>query len=197
MPRQPTTGEITHLLTEWAAGRPEPAPELWETIYRELRRVATAYVRNQRPDETLQATALVNEAYIRVFLGSPSPWENRKHFFCAMARVMRQIIVDHARRCDAQKRGGDWRRVPLNDFIPTTNHQAEQLVFLHDALSELVELNARQAQIIELRYFAGLTREQTAKILNVSPETVKLDSNFAKAWLRRKLRHSGQHHELP
>jgi RNA polymerase sigma-70 factor, ECF subfamily len=191
MPQQPTTGEITHLLAEWAAGRPEPAPELWETVYRELRRVATAYVRNQRPNDSLQATALINEAYIRIFQGTPSRWENRKHFFCAMARIMRQVMIDHARQCHAQKRGGEWQRVPLEKFIPTTNDQVEDLLFLHEALAELGELNPRQAQIVELRYFAGLTRAQTAAILNISPETVKLDSNFAKAWLKRKLRHSG------
>src|SRR5260370_27783615 len=110
MPLQPTTGEITHLLAEWAAGRPEPAPELWETIYRDLRRIATAYVRNQRTDDTLQATALVNEAYIRVFQGRPSRWDNRKHFFFPMAPIMRQVMIDHARQCHAQKRGWEWQR---------------------------------------------------------------------------------------
>ena len=145
MPQQPTTGEITHLLAEWAAGRPEAAPELWETVYRELRRVATACVRNQRPDATLQATALVNEAYIKVFQGTPSRWENRKHFFCAMARIMRQVMIDHARQYHAQKRGGEWQRVPLEKFIPTTNDRAEDLLLLHEALAELGELNPRQA----------------------------------------------------
>ena len=196
MLQQAAAQEITELLAMWAAGRPEPAPELWETVYRELRRIAEAYARNRRPDESLQATALVHEAYIRMFRGAPARWESRKHFFCAMARIMRQVMADHARECQAQKRGGDWLRVPLERFIPAMDNRAEQLLFIGEALAELAELNPRQAQVVELRYLAGLTREQTAAILDVSPETVKLDSNFAKAWLKRKLRHVGRRHEL-
>ena len=192
MPQQPTRGEITEMLTAWAVGRQEPAPELWEAVYRELRRIATAYLRKQRPENTLQATALIHEAYIRIFHGTPAPWESRKHFFCAMARTMRQIMIDHARQYSAQKRGGEWQRAPLEKFIPAMDDRAEQFLFLDEAVAELGESNPRQAQVIELRYFAGLTREQTAAILNVSPETVKLDSNFARAWLKRKLRHSGE-----
>lgn len=196
MLQQTAAQEITELLAMWAAGRPEPAPELWETVYRELRCIAEAYARNRRPDESLQATALVHEAYIRMFRGAPAPWESRKHFFCAMARIMRQVMVDHARECRAQKRGGEWQRVPLEKFIPARDNRAEQLLFIGEALAELAGLNPRQAQVIELRYLAGLTREQTAAILSVSPETVKLDSNFAKAWLKRKLRQAGKCHEL-
>jgi len=196
MLRQAKAREITELLAMWVASRPEPAPELWETVYGELRRIAEAYVRNQRPGDTLQATALIHEAYIRMFRGTAAPWESRKHFFCAMARIMRQVMADHARECQAQKRGGDWLRVPLERFIPATDNRAEQLLFIGEALAELAELNPRQAQVVELRYLAGLTREQTAAILDVSPETVKLDSNFAKAWLKRKLRHAGKRYEL-
>ena len=196
MLQQPAAQEITELLAMWAAGRPEPGPELWETVYRELRCIAEAYARNRRPDESLQATALIHEAYIRMFRGAPAPWESRKHFFCAMARIMRQVMVDHARECRAQKRGGEWQRVPLEKFIPAMDNRAEQFLFIADASAEMAQLNPRQAQVIELRYLAGLTREQTAAILSVSPETVKLDSNFAKAWLKRKLRHAGKRHEL-
>jgi RNA polymerase sigma factor (TIGR02999 family) len=131
-----------------------------------------------------------------MFRGAPAPWESRKHFFCAMARIMRQVMVDHARECQAQKRGGEWQRVPLEKFIPAMDNRAEQFLFVGEALAELAELNPRQAQVIELRYLAGLTREQAAAVLGVSPETVKLDSNFAKAWLKRKLRHAGKCHEL-
>ena len=196
MLRQATAQEITELLAMWAAGRPEPAPELWETVYRELRRIAEAYARNHRPDETLQATALIHEAYIRMFRGTPAPWESRKHFFCAMARIMRQVMADHARECRAQKRGGEWQRVPLEKFIPAIDNRAEQFLLIGDGVSRTRRIESRQAQVVELRYLAGLTREQTAAILDVSPETVKLDSNFAKAWLKRKLRHAGKRHEL-
>jgi len=113
-----------------------------------------------------------------------------------MARIMRQVMADHARECQAQKRGGDWLRVPLEKFIPAMDNRAEQFLFVGEALTELAVLNPRQAQVVELRYLAGLTREQTAAILDVSPETVKLDSNFAKAWLKRKLRQAGKRHEL-
>lgn len=195
MLQQPTFQEITELLAMWAAGRPEPAPELWRTVYQELRGIAEAYVRKHRPDDSLQATVLIHEAYIRMFRGTPAPWESRKHFFCAMARIMRQVIVDHARECRRQKRGGDWQRVPLEKFIPATDNRADQFLSIDEALAELAALNLRQAQVIELRYLAGLTREQTAAILDVSPETVKLDSNFAKAWLKRKLRHAGKSHD--
>jgi RNA polymerase sigma factor (TIGR02999 family) len=145
MLQQTAAQEITELLAMWAAGRPEPAPELWETVYRELRCIAEAYARNRRPDESLQATALVHEAYIRMFRGAPAPWESRKHFFCAMARIMRQVMVDHARECQAQKRGGEWQRVPLEKFIPAMDNRAEQFMFVGDALAELAELHPRQA----------------------------------------------------
>jgi len=196
MLRQATAQDITEHLAMWAAGRPERAPELWETVYGELRRIAEAYARNHRPDDTLQATALIHEAYIRMFRGTPAPWENRKHFFCAMAQIMRQVMVDHARECRAQKRGGEWQRVPLEKLIPAMDNRVDQVLFVGEALAELAELNPRQAQVVELRYLGGLTREQTAAILDVSPETVKLDSNFAKAWLKRKLRHAGKRYEL-
>ena len=161
MLRQAPAQDITEHLAMWAAGRPEPAPELWETVYRELRRIADAYARNHPPDDTLQATALITEAYIRMFRGTPAPWESRKHFFCAMARIMRQVMADHARECRAQKRGGEWQRVPLEKFIPAIDDRAEQFLLIGDALAELAELNPRQAHVIELRYLPGLTREQT------------------------------------
>ena len=105
MVRESSTGEITRLLTEWTSGRREPAPELWTLVYRELRQIASAYVRNQRPDRTLRTTALVNEAYVRVFRGKPFRWESRKHFFCSMAQTMRRVLVDHAREYQAENTG--------------------------------------------------------------------------------------------
>jgi len=111
MAEQPPAGEITRLLAEWTEGRRERAPELWSMVYRELRQIAGAYMRNERPDHTLQTTALVNEAYVRIFQGKPFRWENRKHFLCTMAQMMRRILVDHARENRAQKRGGECEKL--------------------------------------------------------------------------------------
>jgi RNA polymerase sigma-70 factor, ECF subfamily len=188
MAQQPTAGEITRLLVEWTAGRPEPASELWSVVYSELRQIASAYMRNERPDHTLQTTALVNEAYLRVFQGKPFRWENRKHFFCAMAQTMRRILVDHAREYQAQKRGGEWEKLSLNAAFPLSEAPAGKLLALDEALEQLGALNPRQAQVVEMRFFVGLTAEQTAAMLNVSPETIKLDWRFAKAWLQRQMR---------
>src|SRR5215471_16679361 len=178
MARQPSTGEITRLLAEWTSGRPEPAPELWSMIYRELRQIASGYMRNERPDHTLQTTALVNEAWLRIFQGKPFRWSSRKHFFCAMAQTMRCILVDHARVCQTQKRGGEWEKLSLEAALPLTGDRPDQLLALDEALAQLSRLNRRQAQVVELRFFVGLTAEQTAAMLNISPETVKLDWRF-------------------
>lgn len=183
-----SSGDITHLLTEWTTGRPEPAPELWSAVYRELRRIAGAYMRNERPDHTLQTTALVHEAYLRVSQGKVFRWENRKHFFCAMAQTMRRILVDHAREHASEKRGGEWQKVALEAALPVYCQKPEELLALDDALEKLARLSPRQAQVIELRCFAGLTAEQTAAMLSVSAETVKLDWRFARAWLHRQMK---------
>jgi RNA polymerase sigma-70 factor (ECF subfamily) len=188
MSEQLAAGEITLMLADWARGRAEPAPELWEIVCRELRKIARAYVRNNRPGLTLEPTALVNEAYIRVFQGRAASWASRKHFFCAMARTMRQVLVDHARQCQAEKRGGEWERVTLHELASFPVTTPDDILILQEALTELSRLNQRQAQIVELRYFGGLTREETAAILGVSAETVKLEWDFARAWLKRRLR---------
>jgi RNA polymerase sigma-70 factor (ECF subfamily) len=188
MAEQPPAGEITRLLAEWTAGRPERAPELWSVVYRELRQIASAYMRNERPDHTLQTTALVNEAYLRIFQGKAFQWENRKHFFCTMAQMMRRILVDHARENQAQKRGGECERISLDAAFPLSAAPPEQLLALDEALEQLGRLNRRQAQVVEMRFLVGLTAEQTAAMLNVSAETVKLDWRFAKAWLQRQMR---------
>jgi len=182
------SGEITRLLADWNAGRPESAPELWSLIYGELRRIANAYMRSERPDHTLQATALVNEAYVRLFGGDPFRWENRQHFFCVMAQTMRRILVDYAREHRALKRGGEYERVSLDAAVSLSIAQPEQLLAFDEALEQLARLNARQAQVVELRFFAGLTGDQTAAMLSISPETVKLDWRFAKAWLQSRMR---------
>jgi RNA polymerase sigma factor (TIGR02999 family) len=184
-------GKITGLLSEWTANRPEAAPELWSEVYRELRQIARAYMRNERPDHTLQTTALVNEAYLRLFQGKAGRWENRKHFFCTMARAMRRVLMDHARECHAQKRGGEWEKLSIEAARLLAGNGTQQLLVLNEALEQLGRMNRRQAQVVEMRFFAGLTVEETAAMLDISPETVKLDWRFAKAWLQRQLRPGG------
>jgi RNA polymerase sigma factor (TIGR02999 family) len=188
MARQSSTGVITQLLAEWAAGRPEPAPELWSMVYGELRQIAGAYMRNERPDHTLQTTALANEAWLRTFEGKPFRWASRKHFLCAMAQTMRRILVDHARECQAQRRGGGWEKLSLEAAGAPASERPKQLLALDEALEQLSKLNRRQAQVVEMRFFVGLTAEQTGAMLNISAETVKLDWRFAKAWLQRHMR---------
>jgi len=161
---------------------------LWSLVYRELRQIASGYVRNARADQTLRTTALVNEAYVRIFQGRPNRWESRKHFFCSMAQVMRRVLVDHARECQAHKRGGEWRKVPLEAAFPLQAARPDQIVALNEALDRLGRLSPRQAEVVEMRFFVGLTAEETAAMLNVSAETVKLDWKFAKVWLQRQIR---------
>jgi RNA polymerase sigma-70 factor (ECF subfamily) len=197
MAREPTTGEITRLLAEWTSGRREPAPELWSMVYRELRQIAGAYMRNERPDHTLQTTALVNEAWVRTFEGEPFRWASRKHFFCAMAQTMRRILVNHARKYQAQKRGAEWEQVSLETIPALRVERPAQLLALDEALEQLGQLNRRQAQVIEMRFFVGLTAEQTAAMLDISAETVKLDWRFARAWLQRQMRPGGKSNDQP
>jgi RNA polymerase sigma-70 factor (ECF subfamily) len=185
---QSSSGEITRLLSEWTAGRREPAPELWAIVYRELREIASAYMRRERPDHTLRTTALVNEAYLRILGGKEFRWESRKHFFCAMAQVMRRVLVDHARSCQAEKRGGDWEKLPIEAAIPLPGQCPDQILALNEALEQLGRLSPRQAEVVEMRFFVGLTAAETAAILNISAETVKLDWKFAKIWLQRQMR---------
>jgi RNA polymerase sigma factor (TIGR02999 family) len=188
MVQKTSAGEITSLLTEWTSGRREPAPELWSLVYRELRQIASAYVRNQRPDNTLRTTALVNEAYVRVFRGNPCRWESRKHFFCTMAQVMRHVLADYARQYQTEKRGGEWEKLPLEAAHFLHSARPDQIVALNEALDQLGRLSPRQAEVVEMRFFVGLTAEETAAMLNLSAETVKLDWKFAKVWLQRQMR---------
>jgi RNA polymerase sigma factor (TIGR02999 family) len=185
--QQQRTGDVTLLLSEWAAGRPEPALELWTLVYQELRQIASAYMRNERPNHTLQTSALVNEAWLKMFGGKPFRWASRKHFFCSMAQAMRRILLDHAREHQTQKRGAGFEKLSLDAIPALVEEQSEQLLALDDALEELSKLNQRQAQVVEMRFFIGLTAEQTAAMLNISAETVKLDWRFAKAWLQRRM----------
>ncbi len=167
--------------------RTKTPEQVFSLVYQELKTIARAYLRRERPDHTLQPTALVNEVYLRLFDGQPFQWENRKHLFCTVTRIMRRVLVDAARKHGAERRGGDQEKVPLDDRIGGVAIDPDNLVALHEALERLAALNPRQAQVVDLHSFAGLTEEETAGVLGVSLKTVKNDWRFAKAWLRAEL----------
>ena len=174
-------------LIELYSERPESPEELFSEVYNELRQVARAYMRRERADHTLQATALVHEAYLRLFEGEGFRWENRKHLFCTVARAMRRILCDHARSHRAERHGGAVRKVSLDDQGPVLFQDPAQLMSLDAALARLAVLNPRQAHVVDLHSFAGLTEEETAEILDVSVRTVKSDWRYAKAWLKTEM----------
>jgi RNA polymerase sigma factor (TIGR02999 family) len=184
---QPDWTDAERTLVETFQTRSETPEQLFALVYNELRQVAHAYMRRERADHTLQATALVHEAYMRLFEGEGFAWENRKHLFCTVARSMRRILVDHARRHRAERHGGALRKVSLEEQGPAICQDMPQLIALSDALERLAELNPRQAQVVELHSFAGLTEAETAEVLEVSLKTVKNDWRFAKAWLRTEM----------
>jgi len=157
-------------------------------VYGELRRLAQHYLRRERPDHTLQATALVHEAYLRLVDQRAVTWQNRAHFFGVAAQLMRRILVDHARRHHAAKRGGTALKVSLNDVVLAAEERAEDLVALDDALNRLAAMDPRQGRVVELRLFGGLTVEETAEVLRISPATLKREWTTAKAWLSREIR---------
>ena len=179
--------DVTQILQRLEKGDGKAAEELLPLIYADLRRLAKAKMAAQPPGHTLQPTALVHEAWLRIS-AETHQWEGRKHFFCSMAQVMRRVLVDHARECQAHKRGGEWRKVPLEAAFPLQAARPDQIVALNEALDRLGRLSPRQAEVVEMRFFVGLTAEETAAMLNVSAETVKLDWKFAKVWLQRQIR---------
>lgn len=179
--------DVTILLNKIAQGNGFAVEELFPILYQELRKLAANYLKNERPNHTLQATALVHEAYLRLVDWETVSWQNRAHFFSVAARVMRNILVDSARRKKSQMHGGYFQTISLDESIGFFNVSDIDLVNLDNALQELSGLNERQARVIELRFFGGLTIEETALTLGVSEMTVKRDWNFSKAWLYRKL----------
>ncbi len=181
------SGSAESLLMETYREHRESPEALFTLVYQELRQVARAYMRRERPDHTLQATALVNEAYLKLFDGQPFQWENRKHLFCTVARSMRRVLVDHSRRHRAERHGGLHRKVTLDDNGLAFAKDLPTLLALDEALERLTKLNARQGQVVELHFFGGLTEEETAEILDVSLKTVKNDWRFAKAWLKAEM----------
>ncbi|MFN2513555.1 MAG: sigma-70 family RNA polymerase sigma factor [Pyrinomonadaceae bacterium] len=183
----PTPREVTQLLVAWSDGDRAARDELIPLVYEELRQLAHRYMGRERPDHTLQTSALVNEAYIRLIDQKDVHWQNRAHFFGIAAQMMRRILVDYARKRGFAKRGGDARTVPLDDVMIVSDERAADVVALDDALKSLSELDPRKSQIVELRFFGGLSIEETAVVLAISAGTVMRDWTLAKAWLRREM----------
>jgi RNA polymerase sigma factor (TIGR02999 family) len=180
-------GEITLLLAKWRDGEKSAFDELMPLVYPHLREVAAAYVRRERNPDTLQATALVHELYLRLLRQKKAVGEDRRHFFTFSAKVMRMILIDHARETQTQKRGGESQQVPLNDDLPWINIGSPELLDLNRALDELHTLDAGKAQMVELRYFLGCTAEETASVMGVSKATVDRELKFIKSWLYSRI----------
>jgi RNA polymerase sigma-70 factor (ECF subfamily) len=184
---QGKSSETTRLLRAWANGDPAALKELTPHVYRELRRIAGCFMQNERADRTVQATALVHEAYLRLIDVTNVDWRHRAHFFAVSARIMRHILLDAARARAAAKRGGKRPRVDLDEIPDISSRRGSELIALDEALSALAQVDARKAEVIELRFFGGLTVEETAVALKVSPETIMRDWRLARAWLLREL----------
>ena len=179
-------GEITRLLESWGAGSHKALDELMPLVYLELRAIAAGQLRGERSDHTLQATALVNEAFLRLVDHDHVQWQSRTQFFGVAAKAMRRILVDYARRRRARKRGGDHKRVPLENVEIAVAPNVE-LLELDDCLTRLEALDSRQARVVELRFFAGCTMDEIAEVLDISPSTAKRQWRLARVWLRADL----------
>lgn len=181
------THGVTNLLIELSNGKRDVVDELLPIIYYELKRIAANYLRRERSDHTLQPTALVNEAYMKMVDITQVSWQNKAHFVGVAANQMRRILVDHARHHNAQKRGGEFHIMTLNEEIDHADEQSADLIALDDALTELAKMDPVKAQIVELRYFGGLTTDETAEVLGVSSITIKRHWKMTKAWLYGQL----------
>ena len=179
--------DITSMLNDAGPGNAAARDALLEAVYDEIRALAEGKLRQERAGHTLQPTALVHEAYLKLVDQTRVNWQGRTHFLAVAAQAMRRILIDHARRREREKRGGSWRRVTLYDaFALRTDHDLD-VVALHEALEKMARLDARQAKVVELRLFGGLTAEETARMLDVSTRTVDRDWKMGQAWLRREL----------
>jgi len=176
-------GEITQLLHRWQQGSPKAFDELMPVVYPHLRIIASAYVRGSSKGGGLQATALVHELYLRLINQKKADWTDHAHFYAFSAKVMRMILIDHARSNLAQKRGGRVQHVPLNEQLPWVEIGNESMLDLNTALDELKELDPQKVQMVELRYFLGCTADETAKVMDVSVATVKRELKFVKSWI--------------
>ena len=179
---------VTELLTRWSQGDDGALAELTPLVYEELRRLAHRQMGAERPDHTLQTTALANEAYLRLADQTNPRWQNRAHFFAVAARAMRQILVSYARSRQAQKRGGGVFKVDLDEAALVSPEESREIVDLHEALEQLSAFDSRKAQVVELKYFGGLNYDEIAEVLKISRITVRRDWEFAKVWLYTELR---------
>lgn len=184
----PTPNEqATRLLIDWTNGNREVAARLMPLVYDELRRLARGYLQRERSDHTLQATGLVHEAYLRLVDQTAVTWQNRAHFLGVAAQQMRRILVDHARRHRAGKRSGEWCKVEFDDALAPAVSRSLDVIALDDALEDLMKLNPQHSRIVELRFFGGMTIEEVAEVLELSPRTVEREWRLARAWLRRQV----------
>src|SRR6478752_3562159 len=181
---------VTDLLTRWSEGDDAVLSELTPLVYEELRRLAHRQMGGERTDHTLQTTALVSEAYLRLADQTNSRWQNRAHFFAVAARAMRQILVSYARNQGSQKRGGGAVKVELDEAALVSPEESKEIVDLHEALEQLSALDSRKAQVVELKYFGGLNYDEMAEVLKISRITVRRDWTFAKTWLSDELQNS-------
>jgi RNA polymerase sigma factor (TIGR02999 family) len=184
---QTASQDITQLLLDWGNGDKEALDKLMPFVYDELRRLARNYMGNQRPGHTLQTTALVNEAYLRLIDSSQVRWQNRTHFFAISAQLMRRVLVDFARAKKATKRGGNEQKVTFDEGLPVFSEKESDLIALDEALNELETMDKRQSQIVEMRYFGGMTEKEIGEALEISTRTVRRDWTVARAWLFSKL----------
>ncbi len=184
---QPSTHQVTQLLIEWSNGNKAALDKLMPLVYEELHRLAHRYLSRERPNHTLQTTALVNEAYLRLVDRENVHWQNRAHFFAISAQLMRCILVDHARSLAYAKRGGGARKIELDEALVVSQERAADVVALDEALKQLAGFDPQQSRIVELRFFGGLTIEETAEALSLSPATIKREWVSAKAWLYHEL----------
>src|SRR5947209_8421261 len=182
----PSPNEVTQLLVAWSNGDQAARDELMPLVYEELHRLAHLYMKQERSGHTLQTSALVNEAFVRLVDQRDVRWQNRAHFFGIAAQIMRRILVDYARNRHYAKRGGSARQVSLNEALIVSEERSAEVVALDDALKRLATMDERKSQIVELRFFGGLSIDETAEVLGVSPGTVMRDWTLAKAWLRKE-----------
>jgi len=176
--------DVTTLLRGWSAGDRSIEEKLWPLVFAELKRLARRHLARERPNHTLQSAALVNEVYVRLADLNNTKWENRARFFAMCARMMREVLVDHARARQAQKRGGDKVRISLDEIAEVSEPKGIELLALDDALKRLAVIHPRKSEVVEMRFFGGLSVEETAEVLNVSRLTVIRDWNFSRAWFQ-------------
>lgn len=187
----PPSPQVTQLLVAWGKGDELARDQLMALVYEELHRLAHRYMKRESPGHTLQTSALVNEAFVRLVDFKNVRWQNRAHFFGISAQMMRRILVDYARKRNYAKRGGGAQQISLDEGLTVSQGRSAEVVHVHEALEQLAEFDPRKSQIVELRFFGGLSIEETAEVLGVSPGTVMRDWTLAKAWLRREISSAG------